>query len=1079
MNQPPRRRRGRVAIGLVALTTAVAGAVLGTIPTAVAAPNTAADTPAPADSDGLGKHDQELLNKAQQAGKKTVTVLIATEKQGTAAAHVDELSKAGAKVEYRDDQIGYVRAEVPVDKVAKVAKLPGVSALDLDENVPLSDPKPEAAKDPSPQPAPGPTTPNHNSYMPTGDTGASQFVEEHPTWDGRGTSVAIVDSGIDLDHPALKTTTTGERKITDWVTYTDPTFTNGVNNDDDPTWIQMTKTTTGAENGLPNETGTLRYGVFNERDPRLGGELGNDVNRDGNPAGSSGLFGVLWNPATSTVWVDANQNGTFGDDKPMTDYKVRNDVGYFGTDNPATAIKESMPYVVQTDPADNEVNIGIVSGEHGTHVAGIVAGNRLFGGQMTGAAPGAKLVSVRVCLFITGCTNHALLEGMIYAARDAGVDVINMSIGGLPQLNDANNARAELYDRLIDTYNVQMFISAGNDGAGENTVGDPSVATKVMSVGSYIARDTWKANYGSDSLSDDNLHPFSSRGPREDGGFKPDIIAPGSAISTVPTWQPGGPVVGTYDLPPGYAMLNGTSMASPQATGAAALLVSAAKAKNVSHTAAQIRLAFRSTARYLSNVGAYEQGNGLIDTRKAWNLLKNNPSITDISASVPVNTALSSLLKTPGVGIGINDREGVKSGDRYTRTYTLNRTTGPDAPTTYQVKWVGNDGTFSSPSTVTLPKNSAVQFTVNVNVKGAGVHSAIMNLDSPLTSGIEGQTLNTVIAAQDFTAANNYTIRNSGVVGRNETQSFFFRVPANTPAFKLDLQGGGTAAGAGQLRFLRFHPYGYHLEANTSTNCYNPPVAGCDGGDPNSRTLTNPFPGVWEVVVESRRTSDVALAPYVLTASVLGATVAPNPDTIASATVGSPVARSYTLSNLYGSFNGRATGTALGSAKRATPTIADGTSQQYQINVAPGSTALRAKIGSAADPGADLDLSLYNCSSGSCVLAGQSAGGTAEEEVNIANPAAGVWIALVDGYAVPAGTTTYSYLDVFQNPAYGAVSVTDANASRAAGAQWTVQGSVTANQAPAAGRVLLGNVQVRNDADVLIGTGDVVVQSVS
>jgi hypothetical protein len=86
---------------------------------------------------------------------------------------------------------------------------------------------------------------------------------------------------------------------------------------------------------------------------------------------------------------------------------------------------------------------------------------------------------------------------------------------------------------------------------------------------------------------------------------------------------------------------------------------------------------------------------------------------------------------------------------------------------------------------------------------------------------------------------------------------------------------------------------------------------------------------------------------------------------------------------------------------------------------------------------------------------------------------------MVDGYAVPSGSTTYNYIDVFANPAFGSVSVTDANALRAAGASWTVPGTVTANAAPAAGRVLYGNVQVRTDGNVLIGSGDVIVQSVT
>jgi hypothetical protein len=61
------------------------------------------------------------------------------------------------------------------------------------------------------------------------------------------------------------------------------------------------------------------------------------------------------------------------------------------------------------------------------------------------------------------------------------------------------------------------------------------------------------------------------------------------------------------------------------------------------------------------------------------------------------------------------------------------------------------------------------------------------------------------------------------------------------------------------------------------------------------------------------------------------------------------------------------------------------------------------------------------------VQAGFNADGDSEESVTIANPAAGLWRVLVDGYAVPAGTTTYDYVDVFANPSFGAVSVTDAN----------------------------------------------------
>ena len=86
---------------------------------------------------------------------------------------------------------------------------------------------------------------------------------------------------------------------------------------------------------------------------------------------------------------------------------------------------------------------------------------------------------------------------------------------------------------------------------------------------------------------------------------------------------------------------------------------------------------------------------------------------------------------------------------------------------------------------------------------------------------------------------------------------------------------------------------------------------------------------MWEVTVDARRTSDAVSAPFTLTASILGASVSPNPDVIASATIGMPVARSYTLTNRFGAFTGRAVGTTLGSAFRATPTIANLAQQQF------------------------------------------------------------------------------------------------------------------------------------------------------
>src|SRR5262245_29032223 len=661
----PGRRMAVIAAAILGLASASAGAGAGA----------AAPQHQPKSDKGIGAADQARIAAAQAAGKPTVTLLVAA-KPDRATDAADQLRALGGVVLKTDATVDYVKVQMPTANADEAARLDAVDAVDVDGLIPIDDPQPQGAQGAIPQTPPGASTPRVNPYLPTGDTQAAQFGLANPQWDGRGTTIAVMDSGIDLDTPALQTTTTGQNKIVDWYNANSPTS-------GDATWVS----TTGRFNGVftasgqnwtsPATGGPYAFGVLRENAGELNaGELGGDIDRDG-VRGES--IGVLQDRATKQVSVDVDQDRDFTDQTPMIDYKVNRDVGHFGSDNPATAVVERVAFVVVTDRSNPDpssstaslVNIGIAGAQHGTHVAGITAANGLFGGAMSGAAPGANLMAIKVCLTTTSCTSSGLIDGLLYAAHN-GADVVNISIGGLPALNDGNNARAILYNNTIDQFDMQVFISSGNDGAGANTVGDPAVATKSIAVGAYVTNATWLANYGSDSAVDKWLHPFSSRGPREDGGFKPDIVAPGAAISSTPLWQPGGPVAGTYALPPGYSMLNGTSMAAPEATGAAALLVSAYKATFGSRpTAAALRSAIRSGAHYLNKLGAYEQGAGLFDVNKSWNELRSGQNPNAITATVPVRTVLSGLLATPNVGVGIHDREGVVLGQKYTRTYTL------------------------------------------------------------------------------------------------------------------------------------------------------------------------------------------------------------------------------------------------------------------------------------------------------------------------------------------------------------------------------------------------------------------------
>ena len=1011
----------------------------------------------PDGGNGLSKQDREALAEATIAGKSTVGVLIAS-KTGANATVVAGLQGLGANVRYRDDSIDYVRAFVPINKVNDVANLNGVQAVTLDRLIPIDDPSAEPGGTEAVPTPPGPGTPAENSQLPTRDIGAPQFVAAHPTYDGRGVVIGILDTGIDVLTPELQTAKTlngtPTRKIIDWKNFNDPL--SGL----DPSWVDM-KTQVNVSGGSFTSggvtytgvaaDGSYRFGVFDEASIDAGSEYGIGCGPDLNRNGVCGeKFAVLWNTSNNTVWVDSNANHSFAGEPGMKDYNVNFDIGIFGTDNPATPLRETVPFTIQTDGKDKFVNIGVVGAEHGTHVAGIAAGKSFFGGAMNGAAPEAQIVSVRVCVFGNSCTSAGLIEGMIYAEKQANVDVINMSIGGLPALNDGNNARALLYNRLIDQSKAQMFLSAGNSGPGHNTAGDPAVATKVMSVGAYVHQDTWFNNYGAVSNKVEGLFPFSSRGPREDGGLKPDIVAPGAAISTIPAWERNFPLVGP--LPPGYDLLQGTSMAAPEATGGAALLISAAKQTGAQWKPDQLREAVSSGARFLSGEGAYEQGNGIMNVGAAWDILRQNVKTVDITSSAPVNTVLSGLLANPNHGPGIYEREGWAPNQSGSRTITFTRTSGIGGPITYNVSWIGNDGTFSSASSITLSRGTPVDLAVSISSGSAGIHSALLRLDDPATAGVDYTTLNTIVTANQFSVANNFSVTTGGSADRPDMATFFYFVPPNTPAFKVDLTNIN-----GRVRVWRFSPFGLPIDTPAFQT-----------GGTQSLTVANPMAGVWEVSVEVSRTSAAGPATFDIAGSILGVDIDPPSWTVDPTTIGTTYSQSFTFTNRFGAFTGGAVGTALGSAVSRHPTIAAGDApQQYPLTVPAASTRLTAQIGNASDTRADLDLYLFDCHTGTCTLAASSTSASANEFVSVANPAAGSWIVLVDPFAVPAGSTTYDELDVISNPGFGSVSITDPPALHPNGSSWSATANATATSAPASGRFLQGFVQVRSGSNVL------------
>jgi subtilisin family serine protease len=1052
-------------------------------PAPVPAPDQA---PKAATDDGLSGHDQQLLTQARAGHQKTVTLILIAG-PGQTGQLTSEITDLGGSITTSAAAIGYLRASVPTAAVERVAKLPAVAAVDLNETIPLPQPEIEGKGTPiapAPAEAPGPGTPASNPYLPTGETDSVDFKHDNPGWDGRGVTIGVLDSGVSLDNPALQTTSTGERKIVDWVTGTAP-LTDG-----DGTWRAMIIKVSGPKFTLADGTswtapaGNYRFNRFSES-ITAADQLGGDVNRDGD---TTDQFGILYDPVSHDIRVDANQNNDFTDDAVMRPYRERFDIGHFGADNPATPVRDQVPFVVEfrkdvdLTPAGlpgqkaDFVNIGITEDEHGSHVAGILAGNDMFGNaDFDGQAPGAKLVSSRACSWGGGCTAAALTDGLVDLVVNRHVDVVNISIGGLPALNDGNNARALLYNLLIQRFGVQLFIAAGNNGPGLNTVGDPGVTSDVVSVAAAVSKKSWLANYGSVVREKLAVFPFSSRGPREDGGFKPNLTAPGSAISTIDSWLPGNPVPQAgYDLPPGYAMLQGTSMATPEATGAAALLLSAARSQGQSVSPAQLRRALYSGADFQRDIPADAQGNGFLDVPAAWKILRKQPAPRTYTATAPVCTVLAGFLSPPAQGSGLfNDCAPGAGGQaiRQARSYavTLTRTSGTAPAILHNISWVGNDGTFAAPATVSLALNQPVTITVTAT-PAAGSHSAIMQVDDPATRIVDFETMNEVVASTALPAPS-YVLNVGGEVDRNATRSYFVTVPAGTPALQVNLSG--VSAGS-QVRWIAISPYGVPVEPSSTLVCY-PNFSDPATCNPLSRAYSNPIPGVWQLEVEARRTSPLFENPYQLRVALQGVSVTPPTLTLPSAAIGVATPVTWSVRNDLGPVTVHPAGGPLGSSSSQRPSISQGESQLYQVTVPPGASRLDVGIGNPADAAADLDLYLLK----NGVVVAQSADGDAEEAVSLANPPAGSYQIEVDGYSVPAGHTEFDYRDVFFSAGLGTLQVPGSTTQLLEGSTTTISGSVMAAAGVAAGRQLFGEMSVLTDQGAVVGRGTVRITKVT
>jgi serine protease AprX len=222
---------------------------------------------------------------------------------------------------------------------------------------------------------------------------------------------------------------------------------------------------------------------------------------------------------------------------------------------------------------------------HGTHVAGLIAGNGglLGGGEHRGVAPGVRLTIFKVLDASGQGRTSDVVRAIEYVVENRhllGVDVINLSVGHPIFEPAASDPLVQAIEQATRA-GLVVVAAAGNCGVNPITgepgyagITSPGNAPSAITVGALMTQ-------GTSVRSDDAVAPFSSRGPTwHDAYAKPDIVAPGDRLvsigvpgSTLYEQYPTLRVAGPYGRH--YLKLTGTSMATAVTSGVVALAIEA------------------------------------------------------------------------------------------------------------------------------------------------------------------------------------------------------------------------------------------------------------------------------------------------------------------------------------------------------------------------------------------------------------------------------------------------------------------------------------------------------------------------
>lgn len=228
--------------------------------------------------------------------------------------------------------------------------------------------------------------------------------------------------------------------------------------------------------------------------------------------------------------------------------------------HPDLKVAGGAAFVIGENDAGGE-GPAATDGEHGSHVAGIVASRGAPPSGKRGVAPQVKLMSYRVFPNAGGgATNYDIIRAIDRAVSD-GCDLLNLSLGGPMRDEAVREAIKDAFDK-----GTLCICATGNDG--RSPVSYPARWPEALAVSALGKIGTYPE--GSTETMD-ALAPFS---PEQAEVFVAGFSNIGQEVDLT---GPGVGIVST--VPPGvYAVMSGTSMACPAVTGAAAALLARAPA---------------------------------------------------------------------------------------------------------------------------------------------------------------------------------------------------------------------------------------------------------------------------------------------------------------------------------------------------------------------------------------------------------------------------------------------------------------------------------------------------------------------